>query len=61
MQPKLIPVLEMAVENGTRLGIRRAYKHNDIPTDDQLADAITAAIMTEMYEWFDFPDLIRYD
>jgi hypothetical protein len=61
MQPKLIPILEMAVENGARLGIHRAYKHNDIPTDDQLVDAITAAIMTELYEWFDFPELIQYD
>lgn len=57
MRPKLIPLLEQCIENGTLLGYRRAFKHEDNPTEEEIVDKINNAIMTEIYEWFDFDEI----
>ena len=54
MKPKILPVLEMCIENGLTYGYRRAFKHNDNPTEEQITDQIKQSIMNELYEWFDF-------
>ena len=54
MKPKFLPVLEMCIENGLTYGYRRAFKHNDNPTEEHITMAIREAIMFELYEWFDF-------
>ena len=54
MKPKFLPVLEMCIENGLTHGYRRAFKHNDNPTEEQITDQIKESIMHEIYEWFDF-------
>ena len=54
MKPKILPVLEMCIENGLTHGYRRAFKHNDNPTEEQITDQIKQSIMNELYEWFDF-------
>ena len=54
MKPKLLPVLEMCIENGLTHGYRRAFKYNDNPTEEQITDQIKQSIMNELYEWFDF-------
>jgi hypothetical protein len=56
MTPKFKSVLEVAIESGISLGIRRAYKHNDAPTEQQLQEAIEFAIWNELFEWFDFDE-----
>lgn len=53
MKTKTLKVLEMCIENGTRYGLARAYKHDDEPSIDQIQDAIYAAIEYEICEWFD--------
>ena len=53
MKPKILPVLEMCIENGLAYGYRRAFKHTDDPTEEQITQAIKDAIMLELYEWFD--------
>jgi hypothetical protein len=55
LKPKTLPVLEQCVECGVELGFRRAFKHNDNPTEAQIKAAVTSALMDEFYEWFDFP------
>ena len=57
MKPKILPVLEMCIENGLSYGYLRAFKHTDNPTEDQITQAIKDAIMLELYEWFDFEAL----
>ena len=57
MKPKILPVLEMCIENGLTYGYRRAFKHTDYPTVDQITQAIKESIMHELYEWFDFEAL----
>lgn len=59
MKPKLLPLLEMVVETGVRRGLARARKHNDAPSDEQIADAVERAIWDEMHEWFDFEEIDR--
>jgi hypothetical protein len=53
MKPKILPVLEMCIENGLAYGYTRAFKHDDDPTEEQITQAIKDAIMHEIYEWFD--------
>jgi hypothetical protein len=56
LQPKFMPVLEMCIENGIKLGLARAHKHDDNPNVDQIQDQILQAVMSEIYEWFDVPE-----
>ena len=60
MKPKILPVLEMCIENGLSYGYRRAFKHNDDPTEDQITQAIKDAVMHEIHEWFDF-EKVNYE
>lgn len=53
MKPKFLPILEMCIESGLKLGHHRAHKHNDKPDTDTIIDAQYKAIMGELYEWFD--------
>lgn len=54
MKPKILPVLEMCIENGLAYGYRRAFKHDDNPSEEFITNAIKDSIMHELYEWFDF-------
>ena len=54
MKPKILPVLEMCIENGVTIGYRRAFKHTDNPTEEQILGQIREAIVNELYEWFTF-------
>jgi hypothetical protein len=60
MKPKILPVLEMCIENGLAYGYRRAFKHNDNPTEEHVMAAIRDSIMHEFHEWFDF-DKVDYE
>jgi len=57
---KTYPILVQAVEEGVAYGLHRAYKHADIvnnePTEYQIKDAITNAVINEIFEWFDIDD-----
>ena len=57
MKPKFLPVLEMCIENGLAYGYRRAFKHNDNPTEEEMTDQIKQSIMHELYEWFDMENI----
>ena len=54
MKPDTYKLIEMCVESGVARGIRRAYKHNDKPTAEQIEDAVMQALMHEICEWFKF-------
>jgi hypothetical protein len=53
MKPKFYPVLEMCIENGVSLGLRRAFKHDDNPSEEAIQAAVVTAVMNEIYDWFD--------
>lgn len=60
MKPKTYVILERAVEQGVLLGYRRAFKHGEyltsvpLPTEEEMVDAITDAVMLTVSEVFDF-------
>lgn len=56
MKVKERPVFEMVIEAGVERGLRRAHKHFDEPTSEQIRAHIVQCIMDEIYEWFDFED-----
>lgn len=49
-------VLERCVETGIRLGLNRAHKHKEAPTEADVAAQIQRAIMDEVEEWFIFKE-----
>lgn len=57
MKVRTYSVLEMAVDQGVRCGVRRAFKHSDQepPTESQM-DTIANELMTSICEWFTFDD-----
>jgi len=54
MKPNTYVILQRAVEEGALLGYRRAFKHIENPTEEQMVDAIADAIMLTVSEVFDF-------
>jgi len=56
MRVKAYPVLARAVEEGFRRGWHRAHKYTDKPTDEQIEDAVTNAILGDICEVFSFDE-----
>ena len=60
MKPNTYVILERAVEQGVLLGYRRAFKHGEyltsmpLPTEEEMVDTITDAVMLTVSEVFDF-------
>ena len=52
MKPNELKVLDMCLEVGKARGLRRATKHNDSPTPEQVADLVADSIESEIMEWF---------
>ena len=53
MRPKFYVILEQALLEGVSRGYRRAYKHTDDPTDEQVIDTIYGEAMNSLHEYFD--------
>lgn len=56
MRPKIRVILDRAIEEGVRRGYRRAFKHNDSPSEEHILGTIEDCVMGEIYEYFDFDD-----
>ncbi len=56
MKPKFRVILEQAIEEGTRRGYMRAFKHNEEPTEEVICDTIEDCVMSQIYEYFTFDD-----
>jgi hypothetical protein len=61
MRPKFRVILEMAIEEGVRRGYSRAFKHNENPTEGAIIEHIEEAVMSSIYEYFDFEDEYKDD
>jgi hypothetical protein len=46
--------LEVTIERGIEIGLRRAYKHTDEPTKDDVGDAIYNSIWEGIVDGFNF-------
>ena len=54
MIPNTYVILQRAVEEGALLGYRRAFKRVENPTEEQIVEALTDAIMLTVSEVFEF-------
>ncbi len=53
MKPRFFTVLDYCIETGVAMGIARAHKYNDKPTEDDLKEHIGREISNMLNEWFD--------
>lgn len=54
MKPKFYPILTDCIERGVQFGLNRAYKHDDNPPRDVIAQAVENEIMIQLHEYFVF-------
>lgn len=54
--PKTYPALSDAIEEGLRIGYRRAFKHNETPSEEAVLDSIHENIMVAILERFDIKE-----
>ena len=56
MKPRTWIILEQAISNGLKLGYRRATKHNENATEEDILEHQIKSIMGQIYEYFTFDD-----
>lgn len=56
MKPKTRVILELAIGEGVRYGYSRAHKHIENPSEGAVIEAIEEAVMSQIYEYFDFDE-----
>ena len=56
MQVRTYEVLQRAIEQGIRCGIRRAYKHTDKPTEEAVIEHLEVEIMNAITGVFWFTE-----
>ena len=53
MKPKIRELLERCIEDGVALGYHRAFKHDEVPSEEWVRQCIVNSIWLEIDEWFD--------
>jgi hypothetical protein len=56
MKPDAYRVIIHAVEQGVNYGYRRAYKHDDNPSEEVVIDCIEDEVINQICEWFSFDE-----
>jgi hypothetical protein len=56
MKPDTYKVLQMAVDDGVAIGVRRAFKYTDAPSEDAMIEEIRREVMNQVCEWFKFEE-----
>jgi predicted Zn-dependent protease with MMP-like domain len=56
MKPKFRVILNQAIEEGVLLGYRRAFKHNEDPSEEVICETIEECVMSQIYEYFTFDE-----
>lgn len=54
MTPDTYKVIQMAVDDGVAIGVRRAFKYTDKPDEEQMIETIRMEVMSQICEWFKF-------
>ncbi len=52
MKVKFRVILEQAIEEGVLRGYRRAFKHNEDPSEEVICETIEECVMSAIYEYF---------
>ncbi len=56
MKPKIHVILSQAINEGVLLGYRRAFKHNEDPSEEVICETIEECVMSQIYEYFTFDE-----
>ena len=56
MRVKFRVILDQAISEGVKIGYRRAFKHNEDPSEEIICETIEDCVMSSLYEYFDFPE-----
>ena len=56
MKPKFRVILDQAINEGVLRGYRRAFKHNEDPSEEIICETIEDCVMSSLYEYFTFPN-----
>lgn len=56
MKPKVRPILEMCISEGTLIGYRRSFKHNETPDESWVIETINNEIMNCIDLYFEFEE-----
>ena len=56
MKPKFRVILSQAIEEGVKIGYRRAFKHNEDPSEETICETIEDCVMGSLYEYFTFDE-----
>ncbi len=56
MKPKFRVILDQAIEEGVLRGYRRAFKHNEYPSEEVICETIEECVMSAIYEYFTFDE-----
>ena len=56
MKPKFRVILNQAIEEGVLRGYRRAFKHNEDPSEEVICETIEECVMSQIYEYFTFDE-----
>jgi len=56
MKPKIHVILSQAINEGVLRGYRRAFKHNEDPSEEVICETIEECVMSQIYEYFTFDE-----
>lgn len=56
MKPKFHVILSQAINEGVLRGYRRAFKHNEDPSEEVICETIEEYVMESLHEYFTFDD-----
>ena len=57
IKPKIRVILEDAIDRGIERGFRRAYKHTDTPSHNDMIEQIKTAVWGENHEVIEFDEV----
>ncbi len=56
MKPKIHVILSQAINEGVLRGYRRAFKHNEDPSEEIICETIEECVMSQIDEYFTLDD-----
>jgi len=56
MRVKFRVILDQAISEVVKIGYRRAFKHNEDPSEEIICETIEECVMSQIYEYFEFSD-----
>ena len=56
MKAKILPILELAINEGVKYGYQRAHNHVDNPLPERICEQIEESVMESIHTYFDIDD-----